>query len=119
MAKRSFPLSKVYGLLEPGPVLLLSTAHKGRINAMAMSWHTMMEFEPPLVACVVSSRNHSFAAIDASGECVINLPGAALAGAVVDCGNCSGTDIDKFAAFGLSPEPARHVTPPLIREVGR
>ena len=60
MAKRSFPLSKVYGLLEPGPVLLLTTAHKGRANVMTMSWHTMMEFEPPLVGCVVSGRDFSF-----------------------------------------------------------
>ena len=44
MAKRSFPLSKVYGLLEPGPVVLLTTAHKGAANVMTMSWHTMMEF---------------------------------------------------------------------------
>ena len=29
MAKRTFPLSKVYGLLEPGPVVLVTTAHKG------------------------------------------------------------------------------------------
>jgi len=51
MAKRSYPLSKVYGLLEPGPVLLLTTAHKGSTNVMTMSWHTMMEFVPPLVGC--------------------------------------------------------------------
>lgn len=49
MAQRSYPPSKVYGLLEPGPVVLLSTTHKGRANVMTMSWHTMMEFEPPLV----------------------------------------------------------------------
>lgn len=42
-------MSKVYGLLEPGPVLLLTTAHKGKPNVMTISWHTMMEFEPPLV----------------------------------------------------------------------
>ena len=66
MAKRSFPLSRVYGLLEPGPVLLLSTAHKGRSNAMALSWHTMMEFEPPLVGCVVSHRDFSFTALKAT-----------------------------------------------------
>jgi flavin reductase (DIM6/NTAB) family NADH-FMN oxidoreductase RutF len=72
---------------------------------MAQSWHTLLEFEPPLVACVISSRNHSFAAIDATGECVINLPGAALADAIVGCGNTSGATLDKFAAFGLSPEP--------------
>jgi len=29
MAKKAFPLSKVYRLLEPGPVVLVTTAHKG------------------------------------------------------------------------------------------
>src|SRR5664279_4359502 len=66
MAKRSFPLSKVYGLLEPGPVLLLTTAHKGKSNVMALSWHTMMEFEPPLVGCVVSGRDFRCAQGDAA-----------------------------------------------------
>ena len=33
--KKSFPLSKVYGLLEPGPVVLVTTAQKGRANDMA------------------------------------------------------------------------------------
>ena len=36
MAKKNFPLSKVYGLLEPGPVVLVSTARKGRMNVMTM-----------------------------------------------------------------------------------
>ena len=68
---KSFPLSKVYGLLEPGPVVLLTTARADRTNIMAMSWHTMLEFEPPLVACVVSNRNYSFGLLKASRECVI------------------------------------------------
>jgi len=53
---------EVYQLLEPGPVVLLTTAHKGRANVMAMSWHMMVEFEPPLIACVVSNADYSFAA---------------------------------------------------------
>jgi len=56
MTKRTFPLSKVYRLLEPGPVVLVTTAHKGKANIMTQSWHTMMEFEPPLVGCVISGR---------------------------------------------------------------
>jgi flavin reductase (DIM6/NTAB) family NADH-FMN oxidoreductase RutF len=47
--KKSFPFSKVYRLLELGPVVLVTTANKGRANIMTMSWHTMLEFEPPLV----------------------------------------------------------------------
>ena len=63
MGKRSFPLSKVYGLLEPGPVVLVTTSHKGRANVMSMSWHTMLEFVPPLVGCVVNQGDFSFAAL--------------------------------------------------------
>ena len=116
MARKSFPLSKVYGLLEPGPVLLLTTADKGRANVMAMSWHTMMEFEPPLVGCIVSGRNFSFAALKATRQCVLNIPTADLAAKVVGCGNISGRREDKFKAFGLTPVPAASVSAPLIAE---
>jgi flavin reductase (DIM6/NTAB) family NADH-FMN oxidoreductase RutF len=73
------PLSKVYQLLEPGPVVLLTTARRDRANIMTMSWHMMVEFEPPLVACVVSNRNYSFAALRATKECVIAIPAVELA----------------------------------------
>jgi flavin reductase (DIM6/NTAB) family NADH-FMN oxidoreductase RutF len=83
---------------------------------MTMSWHMMVEFEPPLVACVVSGANHSFAALKATGECVIAIPARKLARQVVRVGNSSGRRIDKFAAFGLTPAPARRVRAPLIAE---
>ncbi|MCC6946447.1 MAG: flavin reductase family protein [Bradyrhizobiaceae bacterium] len=113
---KDLPLSKVYQLLEPGPVVLLTTARKGRANVMTMSWHMMVEFEPPLVACVVSGANYSFAALRATGECVIAIPARKLASKVVRVGNASGGDIDKFDAFGLTAVPARRVAPPLIEE---
>ena len=111
-----FPLAEVYRLLEPGPVVLLTTARQGRANVMAMSWHMMVEFVPPLVACVVSGADHSFEALRATGECVIAIPGVDLAETVVAVGNSSGRDIDKFQAFGLTPSAAALVAPPLIGE---
>ncbi|MCF7786848.1 MAG: flavin reductase family protein [Prosthecobacter sp.] len=116
MARRSYPLSKVYGLLEPGPVVLVTTAHRGRRDVMTLSWHMMLDFEPPLVACVMSDRNHSFALLKASKECVINIPAVELAEKVVGCGNTSGAKIDKFTRFGLTPLPASKVGAPLIAE---
>ena len=83
MAKKTYPLSRVYRLLEPGPVVLVTTAHKGRANIMTQSWHTMMEFEPPLVGCVISGRNYSFDALRATKECVLNIPSVELAKQVV------------------------------------
>jgi flavin reductase (DIM6/NTAB) family NADH-FMN oxidoreductase RutF len=114
--KKSFPLSKVYGLLEPGPVVLVTTAHKGRANIMTLSWLTMMEFEPPLIGMVMSDRNFSFAALKATKQCVINIPTVELAAKVVSVGNSCGRRIDKFAAFDLTPRSARLVAPPLIDE---
>lgn len=113
---RKLALSKVYQLLEPGPVVLLTTARKGRANVMTMSWHMMVEFEPPLVACVVSNAGYSFAALRATRECVIAVPARKLAATIVKIGNCSGRDLDKFAAFGLTPLPAGRVAPPLVAE---
>ena len=114
--KRNLPLSRVYRLLEPGPVVLLTTARDGRPNVMTMSWHTMMEFEPPLVGCIVSNRNFSFGLLKATRECVLNIPTVELAAKVAACGNCSGRRKDKFAAFGLTPVPAARVAPPLVAE---
>lgn len=112
----ALPLAMVYGLIEPGPVVLLTTSQKGRANVMTMSWHMMVEFEPPIIACVVSNGDFSFSALNATGECVIAIPDAKLARTVVDIGNCSGRDIDKFAAFGLEALAAKTVAAPLIAE---
>jgi len=113
---KALPLSKVYQLVEPGPVVLLTTARKGRANIMTLSWHMMVEFEPPLVACVVSSANYSFAALRATKECVIAIPALKLAPKVAGIGNFSGRDVEKFEKFGLTAAPAERVTPPLVAE---
>lgn len=114
--KQDFPVHKVRRFLEPGPVVLVSSPWQGRTNIMTLGWHCVMEFSPSLLGCMIWSGNHSFAMIRGSGECVINLPTVALADAVVGIGNCSGAEVDKFAAFNLTPQPAAVVAAPLIAE---
>lgn len=116
VTKNEFPLAQVYGLLEPGPVVLVTTVRAGRANVMPMSWHTMMEFVPPIVGCVISNLNHSFETLRKTGECVINVPTVELAKKVVACGNASGQSVDKFEKFGLTPLAASVVKAPLIAE---
>ena len=116
MKKRSLALSKVYRLIEPGPVVLLATAEKERPNIMTLAWHTMLDFEPPLIGCVVSERNYSFKALMKTKACTINIPTEELGKAVTGCGNTSGLKTDKFQAFGLTPKPASLVPAPLIDE---
>jgi flavin reductase (DIM6/NTAB) family NADH-FMN oxidoreductase RutF len=116
LKKKALPLSQVYRLLEPGPVVLVTTGTEERANVMPMSWHMMIEFVPPLVGCVMSERNHSFGALKATKECVLNIPTVELASKVVGCGNVSGRRVDKFAKFGLTKVSASRVNAPLIGE---
>jgi len=113
---RNLPLGEVYKLIEPGPVILLTTARGDRHNVMTMSWHMMVEFEPPLIACVLGGVDYSFATLDETGECVIAIPPVEIAEKVVGIGNCSGKDTDKFSRFGLTAAKAKTVAPPLIAE---
>lgn len=114
--KITFLLSEVYRLLEPGPVVLLTTIRAGRANVMPMSWHLMMEFTPPLVGCVVSNGDYSFETLKQTKQCVINIPTVELAKTIVACGNASGSNVDKFEKFDLTPVTAKLVKAPLIAE---
>ena len=116
MTKKSFPLSKVYTLIEPGPVVMVTTALKGRPNIMTMSWHTMIDFDPPLLGCVISNRNYTFDILKTTRECVINIPTVELAKKAVGCGNTSGRTVDKFKAFHLTPAKASLVKAPMVGE---
>ena len=114
--KKDFPVSQVRRFLEPGPIVLVSSAWKGSNNIMTMGWHMIMEFEPSLVGCYIWTENHSFDMIRNSKECVINVPTADIGAKVVRIGNSSGRNIDKFAEFGLTAVPGDKVKAPLIGE---
>ena len=114
--KADFPVSQIRRYLGPGPIVLVSSRLDGKTNIMTMGWHTVMEFTPSLVGCIIASGNHSFEMIRNSGECVINLPTTALTDTVVKIGNSSGAEIDKFNAFGLTAVDAQKVGAPMIGE---
>jgi flavin reductase (DIM6/NTAB) family NADH-FMN oxidoreductase RutF len=48
--KKDFPVGNVRRLLEPGPIVLVSSAHNDQTNIMTMGWHMVMEFSPSLIA---------------------------------------------------------------------
>lgn len=114
--KADYPLVETRRILEPGPVVLVTSAHLGERNIMTMGWHMMLGFSPALFACYIWPGNHSHELIKRSGECVVNVPTKALLEQVVGIGNSSGSEIDKFSAFGLTAQSAEKVAAPLIGE---
>ncbi|RFF40984.1 flavin reductase family protein [Xanthomonas campestris pv. campestris] len=114
--KQDFPVDQVRRFLEPGPVLLVSSAHRGQRNIMTLGWHMVLEFSPSLIACCIARGNHSFELVRRSKQCVINLPTAELLDTVVAIGNSTGAQIDKFAHFGLTAAASTQVDAPGIAE---
>lgn len=112
---RQLELGKAFTLMEPGPVVLVTTHDGQRSNVMTISWTMVLDFSPRF-AITTGAWNHSFAALQERRECVIAIPTVDLLDKVVGIGTCSGADTDKFARFGLTPMPAQCVGAPLIRE---
>ncbi len=109
------PIEKAFMLIEPGPVILVTTNDKGRNNIMTISWHMVLDFTPQ-IALTTGPWNYSFQALKHTRECVLAIPTVELAEKVVGIGDCSGTKVDKFKKFELTPLPAADVKAPLISE---
>jgi flavin reductase (DIM6/NTAB) family NADH-FMN oxidoreductase RutF len=115
-AKKDYPLDQIRRHLETGPIVLVSSAWKGKTNIMTMGWHMMMQFSPALFGCYIWDGNHSFEMIRKARECVINIPTVDLVNEVVGIGNSTGEKLDKFRKSGLTALPAEKVGAPLIEE---
>lgn len=114
--KKDLPLHEIRRFLEPGPIVLVTSAYKNETNIMTMGWFTVMEFQPSLIGCIIAGGNHSFDLIRKSKECVINIPEVSLLDTLVAIGNSDGKEIDKFKEFGLTKSPSKNVKAPSIAE---
>lgn len=114
--KVDFPAANVRRFLEPGPIVLVSSAWRGEANIMTMGWHMVMEFEPSLIGCYIWDQNYSHEMIRRSKECVINIPTLDMASVVVGIGNSTGAEIDKFSKFKLTAVRGTKVSAPRIKE---
>ncbi len=108
-------ISKAFTLIEPGPVVLVTTNDGVKNNIMTISWTMVLDFTP-VFAITTGEWNHSFAALRTTKECVIAIPTVDMLDKVVGIGTCSGVDTDKFARFNLTPLHGRKVGAPLIKE---
>jgi flavin reductase (DIM6/NTAB) family NADH-FMN oxidoreductase RutF len=114
--KVDFPPANIRRFLEPGPIVLVSSAWRGETNIMTMGWHMVMDFEPSLIGCYIWDQNHSHEMIRRSKECVINIPTLDMASLVVGIGNSTGAEIDKFSKFKLTAVRGAKVGAPRIKE---
>ena len=108
-------ISKVFTLIEPGPVVLVTTNDGKKNNIMTISWTMVLDFTPAF-ALTTGEWNYSFAALRKTRECVISIPTVDMLDKVIGIGTCSGVNTDKFAKFKLTPVEGKKVKAPLIKE---
>ncbi len=112
---KKLKIEKAFTLLEPGPVVLVTTNDGKRSNIMTISWTMVVDFTPRF-AITTGPWNHSYAALRKSRQCVIAIPTVDMIDTVVGIGTCSGDDTDKFETFGLTAVKGKHVDAPLIAQ---
>ena len=112
---RQLKLGDAFTLIEPGPVVLVTTFDGRKNNVMTISWTMVLDFAPTF-AITTGDWNHSFAALRKTRECVIAVPTVDLLDRVVGVGTCSGANTDKFSKFSLMALPGKVIKAPLIKE---
>ncbi len=112
---KEIQISKAFTLMEPGPVVLVTTSDGKKKNIMTISWTMVMDFTP-IFAITTGPWNYSFVALRKSKECVISIPTVDMIDKIVGVGTCSCADTDKFEKFKLTPLKGKHVQAPLIKE---
>lgn len=101
--------------LYPVPAVLVSCGLE-QPNIITLAWAGTVCSDPPSVGIGVRPERFSHHLIEGAGEFVVNVPRADQVHIVDYCGQVSGRDVDKWAACGLTPTPARKIRTPLIAE---
>jgi flavin reductase (DIM6/NTAB) family NADH-FMN oxidoreductase RutF len=103
-------------LLYPMPAVLIAAAHGDERGLFTAAWIGMVSGTPPTIGVAIRSTRNTLRLIEASGEFTVNVPRVGMEAAVDFCGIVSGRETDKFAAAGLTAEPASIVSAPLVAE---
>lgn len=107
-------MEKLYRLLYPMRVCLITSRKDKKDNVMAAAWVCPLSGDPPLFGVSVSGKKLTHELIRGGGGFAINIPNQTLEEATVICGTNSGKDVDKFEKAGLTKEEG--VRMPLIKE---
>lgn len=114
--KMEIPLNRANRVINHGPVLLVTSKYKEAVNIITISWATPISHKPPLVGISVAKGRYSHGLISKSKEFVVNVPHEGMLREIDYCGSVSGRNEDKLKNSSLTPEPAKKVGPPLIKE---
>lgn len=98
---------RLYNLLYPMRVVLISSKSGGKESVMPAAWCCPLSFDPPMFGIALSKKRFTYGLIMESGAFAINLVAKDMEKGMIFCGSCSGRDTDKFKEAGLKKEKGK------------
>ncbi len=108
------PITAAARILAGGPVALVTSSDRGRMNVAPVVWHTPLSSTPALVGIALERSRHSAEMISHAEEFALNFPARALLHHVQYLGAMSGSRIDKIEATQWETFEAIEVDAPLL-----
>jgi flavin reductase (DIM6/NTAB) family NADH-FMN oxidoreductase RutF len=116
MSKTTIEPTSGLRLLEPGPVVLVTSLFRSHPNVMTAAWLSPLGFDPPLITLAIHPGRLTHELVSKSEMFGISIPTMDLIRAVHMCGLVSGHQIDKFESAGLTPIDPLEIEAPRIDE---
>jgi flavin reductase (DIM6/NTAB) family NADH-FMN oxidoreductase RutF len=116
MSKRVLDPGLGIRLLEPGPVVLVTSMYRSHPNVMTAAWISPLGFDPPTISIAIHPGRFTHQLISRSEMFGISVPTLDLIRAVHQCGLVSGQEQDKFELAQITPIDPHEIDAPRIHE---
>ena len=100
-------MEKLYQLLYPMKVVLITARHEGKESIMPAAWCFPVSKDPAIFGVSIAKSRFTYGLVHESGKFAINIPTPEMKEGVVKCGTTSGRDTDKFAETGWEKEEGK------------
>jgi flavin reductase (DIM6/NTAB) family NADH-FMN oxidoreductase RutF len=97
-------------------VIAIARDKEGRPNPITLGWTMIVSGSPPMMAIAVAKTHYSIKTIRLSKSFTIAYPSSEMADAALFFGSKSGRDVDKFAEFDCTTEPAKRINSVLLAD---
>ena len=97
-------------------VIAIAKDKEGRPNPITLGWTMIVSGSPPMMAIAVAKTHYSIKTIRLSKSFTIAYPSSEMADAALFFGSKSGRDVDKFAEFDCTTEPAKRINSVLLAD---
>ncbi|MCP4132811.1 MAG: flavin reductase family protein [bacterium] len=107
--KVSLPIKDSHRVINPGPVILVSSGNEEARTISTIAWHMPVSSSPKLVGVALAHKRYTLELIKQSNCFCVNVPDHKILEQVVFCGTYSGRKIDKYKETGLTPAACKAI----------